>query len=315
MATLRLVPGTGNPIEVSQDSALVGREPSCDIVLPDGSVSRKHARFERRGATWYVIDQGSANGTYLDSQRVGETSLRDGQELRFGAVSFKVAISGEEAGATVLTEMEPGETVLQPAAQGAPPAASPTRPAAALPPPPGRPVAPPPPPAPASAARVMPAPAAGSQGPLVPKPVKKGRSPWVWVTAGCCGCLVVIALGFGALVGLPIFLTRGAVTCAREHIAEIARGDQQAAYNRLSQNLKSQLSVDDFVALVASHPALRDNKDARLVTRMRDSEATRLVFVLTGSGGEQETVQYTLAQESGEWRITGMEFSSSPPSP
>src|SRR5512138_2305969 len=98
MATLRLVPATGNPIEVTQESALVGRDPACDVVLPDGSVSRKHARLELRGGTWFVVDQGSANGTFLDSVRATDTPVRSGQEIRFGALSFRVEIlGGEEA--------------------------------------------------------------------------------------------------------------------------------------------------------------------------------------------------------------------------
>ena len=95
MASLRLVPASGSPIEIDQDQVLVGRETTCDVVLNDGSVSRKHARLEKRGRSWMVVDQGSANGTFVDSQRIAETTLRSGQELRFGAVSFKVEIEGE----------------------------------------------------------------------------------------------------------------------------------------------------------------------------------------------------------------------------
>ena len=79
MAALRLVPTSGAaPIDVSSDNALVGREPTCDVVVSDGSVSRKHARLERRGEDWAVVDQGSANGTFVDSQRIVETVLRTG---------------------------------------------------------------------------------------------------------------------------------------------------------------------------------------------------------------------------------------------
>ncbi len=76
MAALRLVPASGAAIDVSSDSALVGRDPTCDVVVSDGSVSRKHARLERRGEAWHVVDQGSANGTFVDSQRVVESALR-----------------------------------------------------------------------------------------------------------------------------------------------------------------------------------------------------------------------------------------------
>ena len=117
MATLKLVPVSGSPIFVESEQAVVGRDPTCDVVVNDGSVSRKHARLEQRGGGWAVVDQGSANGTFLDSQRVAETMLRDGQELRFGAVAFQVEIEEDEVGATILTPMPAvsDATVMQPA--------------------------------------------------------------------------------------------------------------------------------------------------------------------------------------------------------
>src|SRR5512137_2832932 len=104
MATLRLVPVSGPPIDVVKDQSMVGREPSCEIVVTDGSVSRRHARLERRGVAWWVVDQGSANGTYLNSQRIAEQALKAGQELRFGALAFRVEIA-EDPEATVATPL------------------------------------------------------------------------------------------------------------------------------------------------------------------------------------------------------------------
>src|SRR5688500_9637488 len=102
MVVLRLVPPSGPPIEIDQDAALVGRDPGSAIVVSDGSVSRKHARLERRGSQWFVVDQGSANGTFLDGQRIAEGRLLEGQELRFGAVSHRVESVGEDDSATIL---------------------------------------------------------------------------------------------------------------------------------------------------------------------------------------------------------------------
>ena len=158
MATLRLVPGSGPPIEVSKDEALVGRDPGCDVVVPDGSVSRRHAKIQRRGEGFTVVDQGSANGTFIDSQRVAEVTLKNGQELRFGAVSFTVEIESlEDTGATVAgvpampeaTIMASAPLVRQPASEAGA-AADPARRSRARAPPP--PVAPKPP-APPSAAQ------------------------------------------------------------------------------------------------------------------------------------------------------------------
>ena len=79
MANLRLIPGSGAPIEVTKDEALVGRDPGCDVVVADGSVSRRHAKIQRRGEGFTVVDQGSANGTFIDSQRVAEVTRFDAE--------------------------------------------------------------------------------------------------------------------------------------------------------------------------------------------------------------------------------------------
>jgi hypothetical protein len=143
MSVLRLVPVIGDDLVVDQDRAVVGREPTCDVVIEHGSVSRKHALLERRADGWFVTDQGSANGTFLDGARVADGALRQGQELRFGAATFRVQLSaGEGAEATLLTS-SPEATVMTPVSPD-------TRPVAAPPP---RPAAPPPVPAAPAAAR------------------------------------------------------------------------------------------------------------------------------------------------------------------
>ena len=129
MASLRLVPVSGQPIDVVKDQSVVGRDPSCEIVVSDGSVSRRHARIERRAAAWWVVDQGSANGTYLNSLRIAEQALKHGQELRFGALAFRVDLK-EDPEATVATPIalvDNSATVMaQP--EPAPPAPKPAPP-------------------------------------------------------------------------------------------------------------------------------------------------------------------------------------------
>ena len=95
--TLRLVPPVGAPIEVPGDRALVGRDPTADIVVNDPSVSRRHAIVERRPEGWAVFDQRSANGTWLDNVRIEQALLQPGQQLRLGAVSFEVQVPGAAA--------------------------------------------------------------------------------------------------------------------------------------------------------------------------------------------------------------------------
>jgi FHA domain len=72
------------------DSASVGRRPSSDLLLDwDDQVSRVHARFERVGDDWDLIDDGlSRNGTFVNGDRLsGRRRLNDGDTLRFGTTT------------------------------------------------------------------------------------------------------------------------------------------------------------------------------------------------------------------------------------
>jgi hypothetical protein len=79
-------------VDVDKDRALIGRDRTADVRLTDSSVSRKHAFLEHRGDDWVVLDNGSANGTFVDEIQVAEAVIKDGQTLRLGAAAFRVEI-------------------------------------------------------------------------------------------------------------------------------------------------------------------------------------------------------------------------------
>lgn len=70
---------------------LIGRGLDCTIVVDDGDVSRKHAEIFTRdgGATWFVRDLESANGTYLNGDRIGESPISDTDTVRCGRLHFE----------------------------------------------------------------------------------------------------------------------------------------------------------------------------------------------------------------------------------
>lgn len=95
MSVLRLIPLKGEAIVVDADEALVGREANCNVVVSHPSVSRRHALIKRKQDVFFVVDQGSANGTFVDSKRIVDATLKDGAVLRFGSASFKVEVRDE----------------------------------------------------------------------------------------------------------------------------------------------------------------------------------------------------------------------------
>jgi pSer/pThr/pTyr-binding forkhead associated (FHA) protein len=61
----------------------VGRDETANLLVDEPLVSRIHARLERRGTAWFVIDIGSTNYTRVNGEAVAERELKDGDELRF----------------------------------------------------------------------------------------------------------------------------------------------------------------------------------------------------------------------------------------
>jgi serine phosphatase RsbU (regulator of sigma subunit) len=63
----------------------IGRTEPADVVLPGGTVSRRHCRLELQQEQIALTDLGSTNGTFVDDVRIGSTTpLRDGATLAIG---------------------------------------------------------------------------------------------------------------------------------------------------------------------------------------------------------------------------------------
>jgi diguanylate cyclase (GGDEF)-like protein len=74
----------------------VGRGVENHIVLEGDSVSRRHAHFEQRIGSWWCVDDGSTNGSYLnDEQIMRESRLGNGDRIKIGPTIFKF-LSGED---------------------------------------------------------------------------------------------------------------------------------------------------------------------------------------------------------------------------
>ena len=66
----------------------VGAHASCDLVLTDAQVSRKHAELIKRDGRWTIQDGGSLNGTFVNRKRVESAELEDGDEVQIGKYRF-----------------------------------------------------------------------------------------------------------------------------------------------------------------------------------------------------------------------------------
>jgi pSer/pThr/pTyr-binding forkhead associated (FHA) protein len=71
--------------------AILGRDPRCDIaLLRDNTISRQHLRFVRDVDGWRLEDGGSANGTFVNGQRVAVQPLAPGDQVSIGATLLHV---------------------------------------------------------------------------------------------------------------------------------------------------------------------------------------------------------------------------------
>lgn len=74
----------GQSFSPEDDEASIGRSPGSDIFLDDITVSRNHALLIRKEDGYYIQDQGSLNGTYVNRARVETQILFDGDQLQIG---------------------------------------------------------------------------------------------------------------------------------------------------------------------------------------------------------------------------------------
>jgi two-component system, cell cycle response regulator len=76
-------------------SLTLGRGEDCDIRLHDHSVSRRHARIEPTPEGFFVFDQQSTNGTFVNDKQLDSSwLLQDGDYLRVGNCIYRYLAGG-----------------------------------------------------------------------------------------------------------------------------------------------------------------------------------------------------------------------------
>jgi serine/threonine protein kinase len=94
--------GVSQVFPLTKDDMVIGRNPASDIVLSSEKVSRTHARVTRRpDGTFTITDLGSANGTWLNNERLAPnvaSNWTPGQTIRVGDFQITLQLaSGAQA--------------------------------------------------------------------------------------------------------------------------------------------------------------------------------------------------------------------------
>jgi hypothetical protein len=92
-AWLIAVTGGGLPANERYDlfgGLSIGRSGEADVRIDDRFASSIHARVYSRGASYFVEDMGSTNGTFLNGGRLsGEAELSDLDQIKIGDTEFR----------------------------------------------------------------------------------------------------------------------------------------------------------------------------------------------------------------------------------
>jgi adenylate cyclase len=82
--------GAPRVFELRTDEVSIGRTEGNDLVLNHPSVSRRHARFERRGAGWWIVDLNSTNGVKVNGDAISELEVGQDDKILVGSVQLEV---------------------------------------------------------------------------------------------------------------------------------------------------------------------------------------------------------------------------------
>lgn len=78
----------------SQNLWIIGRDSRrVNLPIQDKRLSRRHAAIRYANRTFYLVDLGSSNGTYINGEPIRRcTILKDGDRIRLGSLSFSFFI-------------------------------------------------------------------------------------------------------------------------------------------------------------------------------------------------------------------------------
>ena len=81
---------TAQEIPLFETGVTIGRNQAIvNIPIQDGSVSGNHASIRCEGGVWYLIDNNSSNGTFVNGKQIRSQALASGDSVTFGNVTLQ----------------------------------------------------------------------------------------------------------------------------------------------------------------------------------------------------------------------------------
>lgn len=86
---------TAEQYPLTKERTVIGRHPSCDVMIPESAVSRQHAEIvlaTSGSGTISLRDLGSRNGTYVNGEQVsGPVPLSVGDCISIGGLQLRLS--------------------------------------------------------------------------------------------------------------------------------------------------------------------------------------------------------------------------------
>jgi len=122
-------PYKGQVHVIDKEDFLIGRTSNCDLVMNHSTISGRHARIQKFGDHYEIVDLQSTNGTFLNGLKIERKHLRSEDKVKFDQYEFQF-IDPADVGRTFIrpSSAEMAKTIVR---ESAPPAAASPRPASA----------------------------------------------------------------------------------------------------------------------------------------------------------------------------------------
>lgn len=99
---------------------VLGRAHDCELRIPLMVVSRRHCQVSPNQQSLKIQDLDSRGGTFVNGKRVNAASLKAGDYIRIGPLTFMVQIDGKPS---EIVPPKPAPAAKRPPARTSPPAA------------------------------------------------------------------------------------------------------------------------------------------------------------------------------------------------
>lgn len=81
----------GQEFPIYEEGTILGRGKTCDVTIPGTHLSRTHAELAVKGSQLLVKDLASANGTFINDERISVATAKPGDILRIDVYTFRIA--------------------------------------------------------------------------------------------------------------------------------------------------------------------------------------------------------------------------------